>query len=167
MELSRFETDMQTVQAGYTCPCGCTPSVTYERGGDLARSQCCCGNEFVVGPDAERWLTPSDGFRLETEPRMAAWGEPVMAAWLVGPSVHPGPAELGGGHDHGHQHDSDDSSATLDPVCGMSVEPPTALEKGLHSHHDGIDCFFCGKGCKLEFDEDPQRYLDPSYVPTM
>ena len=29
------------------------------------------------------------------------------------------------------------------------------------------DYFFCGKGCKLEFDDDPERYLDPSYVPSM
>jgi YHS domain-containing protein len=168
MELTTFETDESTVRAGYACPCGCTPSVAHQRGGAAATNVCCCGNEFVVGPDAERSLTPRDGFRLETEPRTAAWGEPVTAAWLVGPSVHPEPTEDGGGHGHGHHHDSDDdSSAAVDPVCGMTVEPPTAREKGLHSHYDGVDHFFCGKGCKLEFDEDQQRYLDPSYVPTM
>ncbi len=53
MRLTTFETDAQTVTAGYTCPCGCTPSVTYQRDGDLARSNCCCGNEFIVGPGAE------------------------------------------------------------------------------------------------------------------
>ena len=50
MHLTTFETDEQTVTAGYGCPCGCTPSVTHERGGEPARSLCCCGNEFVVGP---------------------------------------------------------------------------------------------------------------------
>ena len=55
----------------------------------------------------------------------------------------------------------------VDPVCGMSVDPATAREAGLHSAFEGTDYFFCGRGCKLDFDEDPGRYLDPSYVPSM
>ena len=58
MHLTTFETDEQTVTAGYGCPCGCAPLVTHERGSEPARSLCCCGNEFVVGPDAERSLQP-------------------------------------------------------------------------------------------------------------
>jgi YHS domain-containing protein len=49
----------------------------------------------------------------------------------------------------------------------MSVDPATAREAGLHSAFQGTDYFFCGRGCKLDFDEDPGRYLDPSYVPSM
>ena len=155
MQLSTYEADGEIVRAGYTCPCGCTPSVTHQHGGELSTNTCCCGNEFVVGPGAERSLTPRDGFRLETEERMAAWGEPVTAAWLVGPSVHPEPASGQGGHDHGHHHDDrGDGAAVVDPVCGMSVDPPAALEKGLHSRYRDTDHFFCGKGCKLEFDDD-------------
>ena len=55
----------------------------------------------------------------------------------------------------------------IDPVCGMQVDRATAREKGLHLEHDGLDFFFCGKGCKLEFGDDPATYLDPAYVPTM
>jgi P-type Cu+ transporter len=55
----------------------------------------------------------------------------------------------------------------IDPVCGMTVDPGTAREKGLHSSYESRDYFFCGKGCKLEFDEDPEQYLDPSYLPSM
>jgi Cu+-exporting ATPase len=57
--------------------------------------------------------------------------------------------------------------AAKDPVCGMSVGPSTVREKGLHSRYHETDYYFCSKGCKLDFDEDPERYLDPSYVPSM
>ena len=50
----------------------------------------------------------------------------------------------------------------IDPVCGMEVVMETAT---LTSEHDGTTYYFCGKGCKLDFDEDPDRYLDPSYTP--
>jgi P-type Cu+ transporter len=55
----------------------------------------------------------------------------------------------------------------VDPVCGMTVDIPAAMTKGLHSTHAGSEYVFCGRGCKLEFDEDPERYLDPGYVPSM
>jgi YHS domain-containing protein len=166
MHLTTFETDEQTVTAGYVCPCGCTPSVTHERGGERARSLCCCGNEFVVGPDAERSLQPRDGFVLETERRTSGWGMPVTAAWLVGPSVHPEPSGSSDGHDHGHDHGPDED-AVVDPVCGMRVEPVSAAEKGLHQRYESTDYYFCGKGCYLDFGDDPARYLDPSYIPSM
>jgi P-type Cu+ transporter len=67
---------------------------------------------------------------------------------------------------HHDQHDPAASSA-VDPVCGMTVDPATARERGLHSVYEDRDFFFCGRGCKLDFDEDPGRYLDPSYVPSM
>ena len=62
---------------------------------------------------------------------------------------------------------TDSSPAAIDPVCGMTVDPVAAREKGLHSRYRDTDFFFCGRGCKLEFDDDPERYLDPSYVPSM
>jgi Cu+-exporting ATPase len=58
------------------------------------------------------------------------------------------------------------NSAT-DPVCGMSVDPARAGEMSLTAEHDGKDYFFCGKGCLLEFRDDPERFLDPSYQPSM
>ncbi len=169
MHLSSYETSGDIVRAGYSCPCGCTPSVTHQRGGELATSQCCCGNEFVVGPDADQALSAREGFTLESEQRTAAWGESVTAAWLLGPSTHPVPE---GGHDHahehGHHHDDDgDGSAAVDPVCGMSVDPAAAAEKGLHRQHKGVDYYFCGKGCFLDFGDDPEHYLDSAYAPSM
>jgi YHS domain-containing protein len=33
--------------------------------------------------------------------------------------------------------------------------------------HEGTTYYFCGRGCKLDFGEDPGRYLDATYVPSM
>ena len=51
-----------------------------------------------------------------------------------------------------------------DPVCGMEVDT-TATD--LKLEHDGQTYWFCGKGCYLEFRDDPDKYLDPDYVPSM
>jgi YHS domain-containing protein len=50
----------------------------------------------------------------------------------------------------------------IDPVCGMEVDTETAT---LSSEYEGTVYYFCGKGCKLDFDEDPEKYLDPAYEP--
>ncbi|MEO8207856.1 MAG: YHS domain-containing protein [Chloroflexota bacterium] len=57
--------------------------------------------------------------------------------------------------------------SALDPVCGMTVEITTATGRDLVAEHAGVTYYFCGRGCKLEFGEDPGRYLDPTYVPSM
>ena len=54
-----------------------------------------------------------------------------------------------------------------DPVCGMDVNPEIASAQGLRSEHEGQTYYFCGKGCKLDFDENPAGYFDPDYVPSM
>ena len=63
--------------------------------------------------------------------------------------------------------DQKSQPALADPVCGMSVDPEIARARGLFSRYQEVDYFFCGRGCKLDFDEEPDRYLDPAYVPTM
>ena len=54
-----------------------------------------------------------------------------------------------------------------DPVCGMDVNPEVATAQGLSSEHEGTTYFFCGRGCKLDFDENPGQFLDPAYTPSM
>jgi YHS domain-containing protein len=166
MQLTLIEADDAALRAGYSCPCGCTPSVEFRRGAELVDEGCCCGNHFAVGPDAAASLSPKAGYRPEVQAFDAPWGERLEAAWLVGPSVH------GPGEEHDHEHEESQGPAAsgsqvIDPVCGMTVEPEAARAKGLHSTYQGTDYFFCGKGCKLEFDQDPERYFDPSYVPSM
>jgi Cu+-exporting ATPase len=56
---------------------------------------------------------------------------------------------------------------TEDPVCGMTVDPTQAREKGLTLTHEGTGYVFCGKGCLLEFRDEPRKYLDPGYTPSM
>jgi len=62
---------------------------------------------------------------------------------------------------------SHNESTAVDPVCGMSVEVDKAARAELTAEHNGVPYYFCGKGCKLDFGEDPARYLDPGHVPTM
>ena len=64
-------------------------------------------------------------------------------------------------------HASSSDGGATDPVCGMAVDPDDARDLGLHVHHENADYFFCGKGCKLDFQEDPARYLAPDYHPQM
>jgi Cu+-exporting ATPase len=52
----------------------------------------------------------------------------------------------------------------IDPVCGMLVVIETATQT---VEHRGTTYLFCGKACRLEFEEDPERFLDPSHVPFM
>ncbi len=52
----------------------------------------------------------------------------------------------------------------IDPVCGMEVDPSTS---NLSTEHDGTTYWFCGKGCLLDFTDDPERYLASDYQPSM
>jgi Cu+-exporting ATPase len=51
-----------------------------------------------------------------------------------------------------------------DPVCGMDVDTATSE---LSYEHEGTTYWFCGTGCLLEFKDEPEKYLDPDYVPSM
>jgi len=44
----------------------------------------------------------------------------------------------------------------IDPVCGMTVvESPTAIV----TEHKGKKYYFCGRGCKVAFEKDPEKFL--------
>ncbi|HSG63676.1 MAG TPA: heavy metal translocating P-type ATPase [Gammaproteobacteria bacterium] len=71
-------------------------------------------------------------------------------------------------HAHRHDHteacghcDANDtaapSTATVDPVCGMTVDPAEAL---AHEHGGGT-FHFCSAGCRDKFVRDPRQYLEP------
>jgi Cu+-exporting ATPase len=62
--------------------------------------------------------------------------------------------------------DQDVTQAT-DPVCGMAVDPATARAAGLSTEYNGQTYYFCGKGCFLEFTDNPEAILDPSYEASM
>lgn len=52
----------------------------------------------------------------------------------------------------------------IDPVCGMQVDTETSE---LSIEFDGTTYWFCGKGCLLEFRDNPGVYLAPDHVPSM
>jgi YHS domain-containing protein len=54
-----------------------------------------------------------------------------------------------------------------DPVCGMTVDVERARSSDLTHEHDGREYVFCGKGCMLDFRDDPARYLNQHYLPMM
>jgi hypothetical protein len=60
----------------------------FSKGSDSVAEGCCCGNNFVVGPDASSLIQLKDGFRAETKTFTAPWGDQVEAAWAIGPSKH-------------------------------------------------------------------------------
>lgn len=51
-----------------------------------------------------------------------------------------------------------------DPTCGMDIDTSTS---DLKLEHDGRTYWFCGKGCLLEFRDDPGCFPDPGHQPSM
>ena len=51
-----------------------------------------------------------------------------------------------------------------DPVCGMEVR----IEGAQHTaDYEGQTYYFCGRGCRLEFQDDPARFFEADYRPSM
>ncbi len=45
---------------------------------------------------------------------------------------------------------------SMDPVCGMMVEPETAYSK---VEHEEYVIYFCSRKCEEEFKKNPKEYL--------
>ena len=54
-------------------------------------------------------------------------------------------------------------SIAIDPVCGMEVDTATSL---LSFDYEGETYWFCGKGCLLDFKDDPAGLPRPRTTPT-
>jgi YHS domain-containing protein len=54
-----------------------------------------------------------------------------------------------------------------DPVCGMTVDIVEARAAGRVVERDGREYVFCGRGCLLDFREDPAKYLAADFSPSM
>jgi YHS domain-containing protein len=74
-------------------------------------------------------------------------------------------------------------SVAIDPVCGMEVqvapdalttliqlgELPNAAQPGRHqgmAEGGGERFYFCGRGCLLDFQDEPARFLDAGFQPS-
>lgn len=47
-----------------------------------------------------------------------------------------------------------------DLVCGMQVDEQQATAQGLTSEYQGQTYYFCAPGCKKQFEQAPQRFVD-------
>jgi YHS domain-containing protein len=60
-----------------------------------------------------------------------------------------------GGHSGSHSESQPDSHGkAVDPVCGMTVDPETALS----ILHAGQTYYFCSESCRGKFEAAPGRY---------
>jgi P-type Cu+ transporter len=50
-------------------------------------------------------------------------------------------------------------TTTVDPICGMTVNPETAAAS---REVDGVTYHFCSTHCATTFDADPARYTTAS-----
>ncbi|HEY2620801.1 MAG TPA: heavy metal translocating P-type ATPase [Acetobacteraceae bacterium] len=55
-----------------------------------------------------------------------------------------------------------DRDTSIDPVCGMAVDPVASRHR---AEHDGNEFHFCCAGCRDRFVADPDRYLTSREVP--
>jgi Cu+-exporting ATPase len=67
------------------------------------------------------------------------------------------PEEKGGNEPH-HQKVPEKSEKMVDPVCGMLVQPDSPFQ----ATYGGRNFSFCSPRCLDVFQEQPQRYLEPS-----
>jgi Cu+-exporting ATPase len=63
-----------------------------------------------------------------------------------------------------YRTDSSSGLTQVDPVCGMQVDPATALQ----TEHDGHPYYFCSDHCRAKFEADPDRYVSdhPAHAET-
>jgi YHS domain-containing protein len=52
----------------------------------------------------------------------------------------------------------------IDPVCRMEVDTTTSE---LSFEYEGKTYWFCGRGCLLEFRDDPEKYVSEDHARSM
>lgn len=48
-------------------------------------------------------------------------------------------------------------ATAIDPICKMEVD--TENPPGGQSEYQGTSYYFCAPGCKVAFDQEPEKYL--------
>ncbi len=52
-------------------------------------------------------------------------------------------------------------ATAIDPICKMEVD--TDNPNGGFSEYNGTSYYFCAPGCKVAFDNEPEKYLAPQW----
>ncbi len=65
---------------------------------------------------------------------------------------------------HAGHHHRQGAQIVRDPVCGMKVDPATAIHR---SEWNGQTYFFCGTRCLEKFQADPEKYLQRATEPSL
>jgi len=82
-------------------------------------------------------------YTLDRDPVTLPWRQ-VDAAVLAVPK------------DATHGHIPSTVATVHDPVCHMDIDPGISAAT---SEYQGVTYYFCARGCKLDFDEDPEGVL--------
>jgi len=48
------------------------------------------------------------------------------------------------------------SEKAIDPVCGMEI---ITDEAAAQTTYEGQTYYFCAPGCKVQFDQNPEKYI--------
>lgn len=62
------------------------------------------------------------------------------------------------GGKHGDADKATTAASSIDPVCGMAVDPATAKHRFSYK---GQDYFFCSARCRARFEAEPEKFLGP------
>ena len=61
-----------------------------------------------------------------------------------------------------HSNPTNGSTVT-DPVCGMAIDPATAVGS---SRYDGVTYHFCSRWCETKFDAAPEHFASAAAAPS-
>ena len=154
-DLSKPHTEWQG-QNYYFCSEKClqkfiaTPEayVKAERSDSVVKASGCCGSTSKVAEEKTSYCAP----KPQTE------ADSKASCCTPKPKVEAAKSSCCGGGKHQHEHSTQSASAeSIDPVCGMSVDPNTELKTDYQQQ----TYYFCNPSCLDKFQGDPEFYLIP------
>jgi YHS domain-containing protein len=138
----------------YQCPCGCYAGFALDRSvAEQTPESCCCGRTILVGRDATKRLL---AFLPDAEVALATPPDATHGAHEDSPLVHHDAASSSGGVGMQMFAMAAPAGTVHDPVCHMDINPATAAGT---STYEGTTYYFCSRGCKVDFDEEPAGTL--------
>ena len=121
--------------------------VKAEPSDSVVKSSGCCGSTSKVAEEKTSCCAPKPQTEADSKASCCA----------PKPKVEAAKSSCCGGK-HQHEHSTQSASAeSIDPVCGMSVDPNTELKTDYQQQ----TYYFCNPSCLDKFKADPEFYLIP------